>query len=63
MRSAAKNILYVVANSRAYEPENLNSGMAAWKKIMFGIDAAGILLMAFWLFRLLKKYKSRKAAE
>lgn len=28
MRTSAKNILYTVVNSRAYEAENLNPGMA-----------------------------------
>ena len=33
-RQACKNILYTVANSRAYYPENLNPGMATWEKVM-----------------------------
>ncbi|MDO4804239.1 MAG: glycoside hydrolase family 3 N-terminal domain-containing protein [Lachnospiraceae bacterium] len=39
MRDAAKNIIYVVANSRAYYPENLSEGMASWKVMMYVADA------------------------
>lgn len=59
MRDSAKNILYVVVNSRAYSEENLNSGMPVWKTIMYAADAAVIILCAFWAFRLFKKYKKR----
>ncbi|MBE5835037.1 MAG: beta-glucosidase [Butyrivibrio sp.] len=38
MRTATKNILYVVANSRAYYDENYNPGMASWKIIMILAD-------------------------
>ena len=62
MRDSAKNILYVVANSRAYSEENLNPGMPVWKKIMYGVDAAVVLLAALCAFSLMKKYKKRVAA-
>ena len=62
MRDSAKNILYVVVNSRAYAPENMTSGIASWKKIMNAADAVLALLLAFWAFRLVKKYKKRKEA-
>ena len=44
MRTAAKNVLYVVANSRAYYPENLNTGMAKWKVIMIICDIIVVIL-------------------
>ena len=50
MRTSAKNILYVAANSRAYAPENLKEDMASWKKMLCAADAVlailGVLLMA-----------------
>ncbi|MBQ9421348.1 MAG: glycoside hydrolase family 3 C-terminal domain-containing protein [Lachnospiraceae bacterium] len=61
MRNSAKNILYVVANSRAYAPENLNEGMAPWKKLMYGVDAVvGIACLALFA-KFLSNYKKRKA--
>ena len=33
-RQACKNILYTVANSRAYYEENLNPGMPGWEKLI-----------------------------
>ena len=63
MREATHNILYIVVNSRAYAPENLNPGMASWKKIMIVCDViVGILILAL-LALLIKKYKKRKAEE
>ena len=55
MRTAAKNILYVVANSRAYYPENLNEGMASWKKIMYGADVVVGLLCLLIAMKAFKK--------
>lgn len=61
MRTAAKNILYVVVNSRAYAPENLNPGMANWRKIMYGADAAVGVLALLGFVKLIKNFKKRKA--
>ena len=59
MRDAAKNILYVVANSRAYTEENLsNQSGSTWKPIMYAIDAVIVVLCAAWLWFLLKKKKA-----
>ena len=58
MRDAAKNILYVVANSRAYTEENLaaQSG-STWKPMMYGIDACIVVACGAVLWFLLKKKK------
>ena len=48
MRTASKNIMYTVVNSRAYEEENLNTSMPAWQIIAIVVDiglAAGILYL------------------
>ena len=59
MRDSAKNILYVVANSRAYSEENLSAqGASGWKTIMYAADAVIVFLCAVWLFFLLKKKKA-----
>lgn len=60
MREAAGNILYTVVNSRAYAPENLNMGMAKWKKIMIVVDVILGALLACGLYRMIKKYRSSK---
>lgn len=46
MRTASKNILYTVVNSRAYDPENLNTGLMAWQiaAIIVDILFAGIII-------------------
>lgn len=54
MRTAAKNALYTVVNSRAYEPENLNTGMASWKILMIVADVIIAALLLFWASRLFK---------
>lgn len=48
MRQACKNIMYTVVNSRAYDPENLNTGLMGWQIAAIVIDvvlAAGILAL------------------
>ena len=56
MRTATKNILYVVANSRAYAPENLKGGMASWKKLAIALDVILGLLLCLWCFANFKRF-------
>ena len=63
MREAAKNILYVVANSRAYDPANLNEGMSKWKVIMYAADAIVAVLCVGLFAKFLSNYKKRKAGQ
>ena len=63
MRDAAKNILYVVANSRQYDPANLNTGMAKWKIMMYAADAIVALICLGLFAKFLGNYKKRKAGE
>ena len=58
MRDAAKNILYVVANSRAYYPENLSEGMASWKVMMYVADA---VVAALCLLIAVKSFGKKKS--
>ena len=59
MRNAAKNILYVVANSRQYAEGNLNTGMSPWKVTMYMIDAALVACAAVVWFLLYRNYKKK----
>ena len=63
MRESAKNILYVVANSRQYDPENLNTGIPKWKIIMYAADAFITLLCLALLSKFFSNYRRRKAGE
>ena len=63
-RQACKNILYTVANSRAYYPENLNPGMPGWEKVMIGVDVVlAAALIALEALVVKKGYAKRKEEE
>mgnify|MGYP000077970786 FL=1 len=63
LRESAKNILYTVVNSRAYEAENLNPGLAKWQIILIGADVLVALLFVTLEVKTLKGYKKRKEEE
>ncbi len=63
MRTATKNILYTVVNSRAYAPENLNPGMASWKVIMIVCDVIFAALMICLMCIFIKNFGKNKAKE
>ncbi|MET3742742.1 hypothetical protein [Faecalicatena orotica] len=52
-------MMYTVVNSRAYEAENIQTGMQTWQMIGIGIDV--ILLLALLMLEVLtvRKYKKR----
>ena len=62
MRQACKNILYTVVNSRAYAPENLNTGMPGWQIAFIVVDV--ILAAAFVALEVgtMKKYGKKRAS-
>ncbi|MBQ4427562.1 MAG: glycoside hydrolase family 3 C-terminal domain-containing protein [Oscillospiraceae bacterium] len=60
MRNSAKNILYVVVNSRAYSPENYSTGMAAWKVTLIVCDVIAGIGIAALCFLSIKNYLRRK---
>ncbi len=62
MRTASKNILYTVVNSRAYMPENLNLGMASWKKLMIVLDVIFGALMVCLMVMFIKNFRKNKEA-
>ncbi len=66
MRTASKNILYTVVNSRAYAEENLNVGMDTWKKVAIAIDillAAGFVCLEVLTIRSYLKKKKETTVE
>lgn len=63
MREASKNILYTVVNSRAYEEENLKTGMPAWKIAAIGIDVVlGLGIIGLEVLAV-KRFKKRLAKQ
>lgn len=67
MRQACKNIMYTVVNSRAYAPENLDTGLMTWQITAIVIDvvlaAAIIALEAAAVVRFRKRMKEEVKAE
>ncbi|WP_028242109.1 beta-glucosidase [Pseudobutyrivibrio ruminis] len=61
MRQASKNIMYTVVNSRAYEPENLKTGLYPWQIAFIIVDIilAGLLILLE--VKTMKKYKTIKS--
>ena len=59
MRQASKNILYTVVNSRAYD-KAVNAGLPGWVKVLYGVDALLIALIAFLEYRAVKSYMAKK---
>lgn len=62
MRQAVKNILYTVVNSNAYSDEAYAAGnaMPGWQKILFGADAAIVIVLAALEVLLIRSYKKKK---
>ena len=63
MRQASKNIMYTVVNSRAYDPENLKTGLMNWQILAIVIDIILGALVIFLEVLTIKKYKKDAAEE
>ena len=63
MRQACKNIMYTVVNSRAYDPENLETGLQNWQIMAIVIDVLLAALIVFLEIRTMKRYKKDLEAE
>lgn len=61
MRQACKNIMYTVVNSRAYEPENMQTGLLAWQKAAIVIDVLFAGLLILLETTAVKRHTKRKA--
>ena len=62
MRQACKNIMYTAVNSRAYDPEKLESGLQNWQIATIVIDIIFAALIIFLEIRAIKRYKKDGAA-
>ncbi len=60
MRQATKNILYTVVNSRAYDPANLETGMAAWEITFIVVDVIVALVIVGLEVLVIRKVKKIK---
>ena len=60
MREATHNILYTTVNSWAYDEEHTQTGMATWKKILIGADAAAGILLLGGACLIGRRYKKNK---
>ena len=63
MRQACKNIMYVTVNSRAYAPENLQTGMQNWQIMAIVIDvvlAAGLIVLEVLTVKRLRRRSAQK---
>jgi len=63
MRNATKNILYVVVNSRAYDPANLDTGMPSWKKLEIAIDVILAVVLCGCLGLIIKRFLKENKEE
>ena len=63
MREASHRICYTVVNSRAYEPENIDTGLLMYQIVLIVADVViAVLLVLYEVFRVRSVYKKRKAA-
>ena len=62
MRTAAKNILYVTVNSRAYTDENYAKATATpmWRTILIVVDVIAVIALAAIEFAVFRSYKKKK---
>lgn len=56
MRTASKNVMYTVVNSRAYREDVLHQGMPAWKIVMIVINCILGALLVLWEVVMIRKY-------
>ena len=63
MRQACKNILYTVVNSRAYDPENLETGLMGWQIAAIVIDVIFAAIIIVLEAVAIKKFLKRNATE
>ena len=66
MRQACKNIMYTVVNSRAYDAENLQTGLLTWQIAAIAVDvilAAGLIALELVAIKKFKKRNAEAASE
>ena len=57
MRQASKNILYTTANSWIYDEEHQQKNTETWKFMIYGVDAAAVILICLGAVLIYRKYK------
>ena len=63
MREACHQICYTVVNSRAYEPENIQTGPLMYQIVLAAADIViAVLIILYEAFRVRSVYKKRKGA-
>lgn len=62
MRQACKNILYTVVNSRAYDPENLETGLMGWQIAAIVIDVVMAAVIVALETAAIIRFRRRNAA-
>ena len=61
MRDAVHGILYTTVNSRAYEPENLDTGLLMYQIVLITADVVlAVLIILYEVFRVRRVYAKRK---
>ena len=63
MRQACKNILYTVVNSRAYDSENLETGLMGWQIAAIVIDVIFAAIIIVLEVVAIRKFLKRNATE
>ena len=63
MRQACKNIMYTVVKSRAYDPDNLKTGLMAWQIAAIIIDVILGALIVLLEVVTIKKFQKRRSEE
>ncbi len=63
MRQACKNIMYTVVNSRAYDPENLTTGLMNWQIMAIVIDVIFAALIVLLEVLAIRRFLKEKAAD
>ena len=63
MRQACKDIMYTTVNSRAYDPENLQTGLQNWQVMAIVIDVIFGLLIVLLEVLAIRSYKKHAAED
>ncbi len=63
LRTASKNIMYVVVNSWEYEDEAAVNGMPGWEKALIGVDVVVAAILLALEALIIKKYRRKAGAE
>lgn len=63
MKNASHNILYTVVNSRAYEGDNIQTGLLMWQIILIIADVILVALFILLEVLIIRGYRNRKTED